>query len=243
MGSTVAPVPDKQTLASVTELLHLAFLVYRRSAGIFIGYSAWLLLPIAASYLILVLTPEGIVGSILIVLINIGLFILSIWVSIALIVVTAALLTHRTISSDLVALAAKKRFGDTVFVCLLTNIIKLVGFILLIVPGIIVSVWYAFAQIEVVLNDKRSLEALSTSRDLSRGRFWPVAWRLFVGPLMLVGLYLIFVDVLERVLTFLGVQQIGIELLSSTVSVLYLPIILIYSVTLYMELKRTRENH
>ncbi|MEK7665861.1 MAG: hypothetical protein AAB337_03215 [Patescibacteria group bacterium] len=230
-------------LASVTELLILSFLLYRRSAGVLIGYSSWLLLPLATSYVILVAIPSGTVSSVLLVLVNIILFVLSIWISVALMIVTANFILGQQITSDHVAQTAKKHLWPAIIVIVLVTIIKLIGFLLLLIPGIIVSVWYAFAQAEVVLDGKRWLDALSASRDLSRGRFWNVLWRLLGGALLLVGLYLFVVSLLANALIFIGVHQIGVDLLTSTISVLYLPIIIIYSVGLYLDLKRTYASH
>lgn len=58
------------------------------------------------------------------------------------------------------------------------------GFLLLIVPGIIVAVrWYFAPQVAVV--DRRSAgAAVTASGELVRGRFWPVAGALLVGALV-----------------------------------------------------------
>jgi hypothetical protein len=60
----------------------------------------------------------------------------------------------------------------------------IVGFLLLIVPGVIVAVrWYFAPQVAVV--DRRPAgPAVAASSDLVRGRFWPVAGTLLVGALV-----------------------------------------------------------
>lgn len=60
----------------------------------------------------------------------------------------------------------------------------IVGFVLLIVPGVIVAVrWYFAPQVAVV--DRQSPgAAVTTSSALVRGRFWPVAGALLAGALV-----------------------------------------------------------
>lgn len=141
----------KAPLASVMELVGMSFLVFRRSAGILIGYSAWLLLPLAASYVSIIAVPAGIARDVLQTLIQISLFVLSIWVTVTLTIVVANILLKQSLSSEQIAEAARARFVHAFSASVLVMLIELVGLILLIVPGIIVSVWYAFAQTETVL--------------------------------------------------------------------------------------------
>ena len=76
-------------MLSVLELLQLTMTIFRRNAGLYIGYSAWLLIPSAAIYGALALLPDQsfwitIVGQIVIV-------ILGIWIWIMLTSITAKL--------------------------------------------------------------------------------------------------------------------------------------------------------
>jgi hypothetical protein len=55
-----------------------------------------------------------------------------------------------------------------------------VGFILLILPGLLAIIWLYFSQYALVLDDRRSWTALFRSRDLMRKRFFKVAVRILV---------------------------------------------------------------
>ncbi|HEY6394533.1 MAG TPA: hypothetical protein VIX12_03880 [Candidatus Binataceae bacterium] len=55
-----------------------------------------------------------------------------------------------------------------------------VGFVLLIVPGVLVYVWLYFAPYSLIFDDHHSWPALIFSRDLERGRFFKVATRIVV---------------------------------------------------------------
>jgi hypothetical protein len=65
-------------------------------------------------------------------------------------------------------------------VVLLQWLATLVGFALLVVPGLLAYVWLYFAQYSVVFDDRHSWVALLFSRDLMRGRFFKVAMRVVV---------------------------------------------------------------
>lgn len=56
----------------------------------------------------------------------------------------------------------------------------LVGFVLLVVPGLLAFIWLYFSQYALVFDGQRSWPALLHSRDLMRGRFFKVATRIVV---------------------------------------------------------------
>ena len=57
---------------------------------------------------------------------------------------------------------------------------------------------------------------------------------------MLVAVYVAFSLLLESLLTLLGVGALGIEVLLNALSVIYLPLFILYSTSLYLELKRVK---
>lgn len=229
-------------LAMVVELLHLSIYWYRRAFGIFVGYSAWLLLPVAAASVVVVTLGETAVASTFLLAINAVAFLLTIWISISLTIITADLLFKDPFDPAKVAAKTRRRFLTAFLVICIVGIIQLVGFLLLIIPGVILSVWYGFAQAEAILNEKPWLVALSNSRELSRGRFWSVLWRFFGGELMLVAVYLAVFLTLENLLLLVGVGPLGREMLLSTLSVIVLPLFVLYSTILYIELKRVKHE-
>lgn len=233
--------PDEVSpLANVRDLLNLSLYLYRRAFGILIGYSAWLLLPIAASFLVVITLSDTTVGDVLLVVLNIATFVLAIWVSITLTIVSADLLFKDPIQPEVIAAKTRARFLPVFWVVILVGIIQLVGFVFLVIPGIILGVWYGFAQAETTLNEKTWLTALSSSRELSRGRFGDVLWRFFGGELMLIAVYIAFSLMLESLLTLLGVGALGIEIWLNALSVIYVPLFILYSTALYLELKRIK---
>jgi hypothetical protein len=63
----------------------------------------------------------------------------------------------------------------------LALVIILVGFVLLIIPGLIFMTWYAFASVVVVDERLSGWAALKRSKELVKGRFWEVV-ALYVLP-------------------------------------------------------------
>lgn len=71
----------------------------------------------------------------------------------------------------------------------LVGVITGVGFLLLIIPGIIFSVWFLFSQFVFVLEGKRSIAAMKASREYVRGKWWAVFYRLVVLMLVMLVVY------------------------------------------------------
>jgi hypothetical protein len=117
------------------------------------------------------------------------LHLLSIAITIALkLIILCALqrMWEKTRAPDLIAegLAIYRRALQLVpafaLVVLLQWLATLVGFALLVVPGLVVYVWLYFAEYSLVFDGRRSWFALLFSRDLMRGLFFKVALRVVV---------------------------------------------------------------
>lgn len=66
------------------------------------------------------------------------------------------------------------------WVAALQLLATVVGFVLLIVPGLLAFIWLYFAQYALVFDNRRGWSALLHSRELMRGRFFKVAIRVSV---------------------------------------------------------------
>jgi len=74
----------------------------------------------------------------------------------------------------------KKLLLPLAWIFLLTGFIITGGYFLLIIPGVIFTVWFFFAQFIVPGENVRGMEALLKSREYVRGRWLDVALRLFL---------------------------------------------------------------
>ncbi|PIR66250.1 MAG: hypothetical protein COU51_04815 [Parcubacteria group bacterium CG10_big_fil_rev_8_21_14_0_10_36_14] len=103
-------------------------------------------------------------------------------------------------------------YWPAILISVLAGFITVGGFILFIIPGIIFTVWYAFAMYLAILQKKKGLELLKESRELSRGKFWPVFGRLVV-PNIFWGIiaYLALVGIFNLIGLIIGQSVINLS--------------------------------
>ncbi|MEY2665669.1 MAG: hypothetical protein RLZZ480_774 [Candidatus Parcubacteria bacterium] len=65
------------------------------------------------------------------------------------------------------------------FVSLLVFLVVVAGFVLFIIPGLVLGITLYFAQYALIIEDERGMNALTRSRTLVKGRFWEIALKLF----------------------------------------------------------------
>lgn len=93
------------------------------------------------------------------------------------------------------------------------------GFILLIIPGVIFSVWFAFSKFIFVDKNTGIKESLSQSRQLAKGRFWPI-----FGRLLVIGIFYILIQILMGLVPY----GVGSVLISLAGAMFVLPYYLLY---------------
>jgi hypothetical protein len=133
--------------------------------------------------------------------------------------------------------SAFKVIGPVVIVGLLLGIAVAIGFLLLVVPGLILLTIWAVAIPVTVLERPGILEAFGRSRELVKGNGWNVFG-------VLVVLFLIqFVVTLILVAIFIGIGDfVGYAIGSLIATVLIAPLTGIAATVLYLELRRIREG-
>jgi len=131
------------------------------------------------------------------------------------------------------------------FVAFLTSLLSglaiLGGFILLIIPGIIFSIWFAFALYAVVLDSKKDTEAMKYSKKLVSGRWWAVFWRMFLPSLIFMIVSGAVQMPLDYIMNSSNTPTITLLALfvSSMVSIAFAPFLASAQTILYVELKKT----
>ena len=236
-------------MLTVTELLRLTSTIYRRNAGLYLGYAGWLMIPSSAvAIAAAVVHPEQSwildLGQVVIFLMTLGVWIL-------LTRITGNIVAQQKINLDELSRKTMELLWPVFWVGLAVTVIQVVGFVLLIIPGVLFLVWYGFAEMEVVINEQRGLTALRESRALSRGRFFPVLWRLLLGPLVLLAVYVSLsaglISLVELIATgsvtfFTGAPSLAANLIQTITDVFALPIFVIYPAVLYLDLKQSLEK-
>lgn len=249
----MAQTKNGKPIPGVIELLRTSLIVYRDHFLTIAGYVTWLLIPYLG-LILLKLGPQlhwGIVSSA--VLLNLIQAFLWLWIIIILVKMAQGWINKKPIADEKAMSLAWQLVVPLAIVAVIQAIVFAGGLLLLIIPGLIFFVWFAFAQLAVILDNQRDIKALSFSRDLSRGRFWFVAWKLVGGPLIFMVLFSLLLGLLTAIVTPLlgldpaaldaaiaaGQTPIWMEVIS-TFSEVYIvtPILLIYATLLYDYLKK-----
>lgn len=135
-------------------------------------------------------------------------------------------------SSTEVYQASKPWLGTVFLAALVSGVLVAIGFILLIIPGVILAVWFCMSAYVIVHENKSSIEALKTSRHLVKGRFWPVLARLLI--LIVIA---IIISIIVSIISSTFGQTIR-SFLNLVVSLFLTPFIIIYLERVYRSLKQ-----
>ena len=245
---------EKPALKGALVILSESWWIYKERFNDLLGYSAWMLLPylgIAAMYFLLsvdqLLSWTYLPIYIILIIIQIAV---ALWATNALILFINELLNgNKEPESDKITEKAWQLIMPLVIVGLLQTIVILGGFLLLIIPGIIFSVWYVFAQISVVLDNKRGMASLSFSKSLVNGRFWQILHRIAVGPIIIVAVYLTVISIIFAIGYALGAETpteemvmvpAWMDVVENIADVLFLPMFMAYWTILYRNVKKIK---
>ncbi|TAN33393.1 hypothetical protein EPN28_02485 [Patescibacteria group bacterium] len=128
-----------------------------------------------------------------------------------------------------------------VYTSLLAGIIILGGTFLLIVPGIIFSVWYSFVFYIVALEGKTGMSALRESKAMVAGRWWGILWRL-LAPAVVIGLGSSLIALILSAPFGLLVKdeftrEISTSIISSAINAIFTPLSALAAIALYASAK------
>jgi uncharacterized membrane protein (DUF106 family) len=133
------------------------------------------------------------------------------------------------------------------------SLAAMLGILCIIIPGIVIIIYYCFTVYEMVLGHHKMEESFGCSRQLVSSYFWPVLGRLTVGSLILWFVYMIFgltFTAIGHLLNRLFNFTIGIEvslfmynIFSIFVGLVIGPLSIIYLYSLYQELKKVKEKN
>jgi hypothetical protein len=239
-------------MKSPTSIFKESIQHFKQHASVYLGYSAWILVPTLGALLLEVAPENDVLMMFALTIIILGI-ILYIWVSV--ICTLLAVDLEKKEKSDLKKLQVRafKQIVPLLLVGILQTLIFLGGFLLLIIPLFFFVVWYSLAQTAVMIDNKRGVEALSYSRKLTRGRYWYTAWGM-IGLPAIVG---IAVAIFMALLLILFTGSTGQEITSlltaenepvwfsvvDAISQMFLiPIMMIYTARFYQHMKHTHAD-
>lgn len=233
------------------ELLVQSGRMYRKHAGLFAGYAAWLLLPYAALVL-LHLTGDPTGGFLATLFLVVQAFLL-VWMMLLFPLITYEIAHEKKhLSPDAIQKKLQRLLPSAMFVAVIETAVVLGGFILLIIPGLVFTIWFMFATLSVLFDETRGMRALAFSRELVRGRFWRVAWLGVFGPFLIFLCYLLVVNLLVTVFAAAGQvtletiianpPPLWIDIMAQLGEVFALPWLAIYATMLYIHLRETKSE-
>jgi hypothetical protein len=163
-------------LSTPRNLLTVSFQFYRSHLWLFVGYTAWLLLPMMG-FLLMEYIPGETPLFWLAILMTAIQVVLSLWITICLMRCVIQLKKNEPFDPNHLSLEALRGIQPLLIVSILQFLIVVGGMFLLIIPGILFWIRYAFAQQAVIIDKKNPKEALALSKSLVEGRFWKVLGR------------------------------------------------------------------
>jgi uncharacterized protein YybS (DUF2232 family) len=126
------------------------------------------------------------------------------------------------------------RFGSVLLVAVLVGIVVGVGFILLVIPGIIFLVFLSVSEPALIVENRRGTEALKRSWNLVRGHFW--------HALVVILIAAILTGIVQGILTAIGGHNWFVRWIFSAIAqVLTSPFTALVTVLLYLDLRARKE--
>lgn len=231
------PNQQVQSLPGIGQLAGEAWRVYKQKLRILLGL---MLIPMALSLLSSFLqgNPSEETKSVspLFFPIWLALIIIGLWTTVSLFYVVNN--RDKEVSFKEAMANGWPRIIPFFWVSFLTGLISIVGFILLIIPGIIFSVWYVFSEYIFFAEDLRGMAALKRSKELVKGFWWKVLWR-FLGFGFIMFLIMIPVMIVTAILGSLGLWPVS-AILTAILNVLIAPLGIVYGFMVYENLKRVK---
>ncbi|MBI2475502.1 hypothetical protein HYV69_03705 [Candidatus Uhrbacteria bacterium] len=236
-------------MSSPFEIIAKSVRLYKTNAYTFLGYSSWMLLTFAA-FVLLGFFPLTPFVKFLAFVLSIFEILVSLWVFISLVLCSKAILSNQTNEIKKIGQTAKSLIQPVLTVALLQILMLIGGVLLIIVPSFIFMVWFCFAQLNVIFDGKRGIDALQTSRELVKGKFWKVFLLVFGGTFILFFIYSVILSILMGVIAAAqgvdiidllnGTLPLWIQVLEAIGEVLLLPLIVIYLTSVYLEVRNEK---
>jgi hypothetical protein len=128
-----------------------------------------------------------------------------------------------------------RRFGSVLVVSLLVGLAVAIGFLLLIIPGIIFLVMFSVAVPALVVEGVRGTDAMRRSWNLVKGHFWHVFGVIVVAAIL--------TGIVSGILGAIGGSNSVLRLIFGTIAqVLVAPFSALIAVLLYLDVRSRSEN-
>jgi len=132
---------------------------------------------------------------------------------------------------------------------ILMGLALFLGFLALVIPGIVMYIWFSFAVFVLAFENIGGSAALKRSKALVQGFWWTVAAR-FVFWMILIGIVSLVLDLPGIIAAQLGLSEIGVLLIGLpfllvriALNLFIIPGAFIYSYLIYKNLKAVKEKN
>ena len=166
--------PLAQHLSVSFELAKKLFPLYLKLLVKFLPY------PIAYTVLIFLSLKVSFFFGFLSLIAIIVMAVMSVRYNVSLIKGVAAVASGKEGDADKLWMESKGYFWKMFFLSIVLALVLGIGFMLFVIPGLVLSVFLIFSLYILVLSDKNIFEALGASMRLAKGSFWPVLLRIIV---------------------------------------------------------------
>jgi len=248
-------------LISAKDIILQSIDLYKKNTYLFVKYMLFLFIPtgiiailgvVMGSIAQMIFLYGFTITIISYMLLIIGGLIISLWISMAFIKTINAVYNQKKVDSIKDELIKTRPLILTAIIAYILNVlIVLGGFILLIIPGIIFSIWFIFAIYSIAIdNNNNAIDALKKSKALVQGRWFETLWLLIIPGIVfsisaliiqaMVGwpLNYILESMGENSFTFLFLSSLS-ALLSVIISLIFTPLTTAAPTILFIELKKT----
>ena len=123
---------------------------------------------------------------------------------------------------------------------ILNGLAVLGGMILLIIPGIIFGLWFSQSPYIVIEEGLSNSAALKRSKYYVKGRLGQIFGKLFYAGIISLGLYIGLTIILAIIGSLTGIKYNYLSWITSIFSLIWTPLITVYSYQLYKYCKATR---
>ena len=127
-----------------------------------------------------------------------------------------------------------RRLGSVILISLLVGVIVAVGFLLLIVPGIIFLVFLSVSIPALIVENRRGTDALGRSWNLVQGEFWHALGVVFVAAIL--------VGIVSGIIGSIGGNEWVIRWIFTAIAqIVTAPYAALVSILLYLDLRARKE--
>jgi len=131
---------------------------------------------------------------------------------------------------------AFKNLLPFIWMTILASAVKMGGFLLAIIPGIIISIWFIFSGFTLIEENKKGMKALLLSREYIRGHWWAVLGRIILLTLIVVAISALISLIPDSENEFMKIAIIVILQLIIT------PAFMVYMYAMYKQLKKIKSG-